>query len=104
MIGRLSCTLLGAAWETVAGWGLEGIGDYGAFWWQMGVSGAGYFGPAGGYPARDDGTAMLTALTKCDADSWCAGTRSEPFTFTPMGFNSISPAHRRIRPMGRTCR
>ena len=36
------------------------------------------------------------------------GTRPEPFNFTPIGVNSISPAHLHVRPthihMGRTCR
>ena len=27
------------------------------------------------------------------------GPRREPFTFTPMGVNSISPAHLHVRPM-----
>jgi len=32
------------------------------------------------------------------------GTRPGPFNSTPMGFNSISPAHLHVRRMGRTCR
>ena len=42
--------------------GLEGIGDYGAF----------VFVGALARHSGDDGTALLTALAKCDADSWCA--------------------------------
>ena len=33
-----------------------------------------------------------------------AGTCSEPFNVTPMGVNSTSPAHLRVRTTGRTCR
>jgi hypothetical protein len=69
-----------SAWDVVAGWGLEGIGDYGAFWYQLAVSGNGYLSPA--YDTLDDGTAMLTALTKCDLDSWCSGIRDDNLTMT----------------------
>ena len=31
-------------------------------------------------------------------------TRRGPFDLTPIGVNSISPAHLHVRPMGRTCR
>ena len=30
-------------------------------------------------------------------------TRREPFNFTPIAVNSISPAHLHVHPMGRTC-
>ena len=50
-------------------------GDYGAFWYMMAVAG-GYYADATGHGkapyALDDGTAIYTALTKCDEDSWCA--------------------------------
>ena len=48
-------------WRAMAASGLEGIGDYGAF----------VFLSALARRPADDGTAMLTALTKCDAASWC---------------------------------
>ena len=53
---------VGAVWKQLAEAGLEGIGDYGAH----------IFINALGRHATDDGAAMLTALTKCDAFSWCA--------------------------------
>ena len=31
------------------------------------------------------------------------GARREPFNFTPMGVNPISPGSPHVRPMGRTC-
>ena len=62
-------------WKSVTDWGLEQIGDYGAFWYMMAVAG-GYYADATGHGnapyALDDGTAIYTALTKCDEDSWCA--------------------------------
>ena len=48
-------------WREMAGSGLTGIGDYGAF----------IFLSALARRPTDDGSAMLTALTKCDAYSWC---------------------------------
>jgi len=59
-----------AAWKVVADWGLEQIGDYGAFWFQTAIS-SGYYSPY--YDTPDDGTAIYTALTKCDTYSWCSG-------------------------------
>ena len=40
--------------------------------------------------------------TRCGTTASC--TPREPFNSTPMGVNSISPAHLHVRPMGRTCR
>lgn len=48
-------------WKQMAAVGLEDIGDLGAFI---------YVSALAMYPV-DDGTAMLSALTKCDTDSWC---------------------------------
>ena len=56
-------------WRTVASWGLEQMGDYGAYWYQMALAG-GYYAPL--YETADDGSAMVHALTKCDTYSWWA--------------------------------
>ena len=53
-----------AAWQRIASEGLEGYGSYGAFIYLSALASA---GPGEG----DDGTALLTALTKCDSFSWC---------------------------------
>lgn len=65
------------------GQGIEGIGDYGAFWFMNAVAG-GYYADATGHGdtvyAFDDGSAIYTALTKCDEDSWCSGLRDDNLT------------------------
>ena len=48
-------------WKELADFGLVSIGDYGSFMYLNALS----------MHVGDDGTAMLTALTKCDAWSWC---------------------------------
>lgn len=54
------------------------MGDYGAFALQSALSdydegwGGGESGLVEANGGGDDGTALLTMLTKCDADSWCA--------------------------------
>ena len=48
-------------WRELAKWGLVQIGDFGSFVYLNALS----------MYAGDDGSAMLTALTKCDAWSWC---------------------------------
>lgn len=78
------------AWQAVADWGLEQIGDYGAFWYQMALSSS-YFAP--GYDTPDDGTAMLTALTKCDTDSWCSGLRDDNLTTTRESWHAGTYSH-----------
>ena len=68
-------------WAAVSRWGLEKIGDYGAFFYLMAISGGGPYAGQG-YETPDDGTAVLTALTKCDrcvhsrrcAASWTSWT------------------------------
>lgn len=63
--------------------GLTAIGlcnGSGAFWYLMAISGGGYYSQQ--YETPDDGTAMLTALTKCDRYSWCAGLRDDNLTMT----------------------
>jgi hypothetical protein len=67
------------AWQIVADWGLEKIGDYGAFWYETAIA-SGYYG--GYYDTPDDGTAIYTSLTKCDRYSWCSGLRDDNLTMT----------------------
>jgi hypothetical protein len=62
-----------SAWETVTSWGLEQMGDYGAFMY-LGAIGGSYYG-AQYYDPQDNGEAVLTALTKCDQYSWCSEFR-----------------------------
>eukprot|EP00035_Acanthoeca_spectabilis_P025007 m.456410 g.456410 ORF g.456410 m.456410 type:complete len:1036 (-) comp21050_c0_seq1:25-3132(-) len=59
------------AWQVVANWGMENVGDYGAFWYQLAL-GSSYYAGFTPYAAPDDGTALYTALTKCDFSSWCS--------------------------------
>jgi hypothetical protein len=83
--GMVPAARVAAAWQVVADWGIEGIGDYGAFWYQAAIAG-GYFADASGGGAapyaQDDGTTMVDALTKCDDSSWCSGLRDDNLTMT----------------------
>jgi hypothetical protein len=45
-------------WNQVADWGMVGMGDYGAFWYQMAIAGGYYSGTP--YNSPDDGTAIVT--------------------------------------------
>ena len=54
---------------------------------------SGYFG---GVPGDPDG-GLTRVVTQNNA-----GAHHDPFNSTPMGVNSISPAHLRLRPMERT--
>jgi len=78
------------AWHTVTSWGLEQMGDYGAFWYQMAVA-SGYYAPH--YDTPDDGTAILTALTKCDRYSWCSGLRDDNLTMTRESWHDGTYSH-----------
>jgi len=78
------------AWKTVADWGLEKIGDYGAFWYQTALS-SGYYAPY--YNTPDDGTAIFTALTKCDRYSWCSGLRDDNLTMTRESWHQGTYSH-----------
>ena len=78
-------------WQTVADWGLQGIGDYGAFWWQMAIA-SGYYSNAP-YDTPDDGTAIVNALTKCDYYSWCSGLRDDNLTMTRESWHSGTYSH-----------
>merc|ERR1712217_201173 len=48
-----------SAWQTVADWGLENMGDYGAFMYLNALS-SGYYAPL--YSTPDDGSAVVKAL------------------------------------------
>ena len=54
---------------------------------------SGYFG---GVPGDPDG-GLTRVVTQNNAGNV---THHDPFTSTPMGVNSISPAHLHVRPMG----
>jgi alpha-L-rhamnosidase len=85
-----------ANWQAVADWGMEQIGDYGAFWYQMALAGS-YYADATGAGAApfaiDDGSAIYTALTKCDEDSWCSGLRDDNLTMTRESWHSGTYSH-----------
>mmetsp|Transcript_44224 Transcript_44224/g.144900 ORF Transcript_44224/g.144900 Transcript_44224/m.144900 type:complete len:359 (-) Transcript_44224:1481-2557(-) len=74
-LGLLPAASVPAAWSQLAGWGLEGFGDYGAFV---------FLGALAAFDG-DDGSALLRALTKCDAQSWCAMMRDYNATMTREG-------------------
>jgi hypothetical protein len=73
---------MASVWSSVARWGLEQMGDYGAFWYQSALAGSYYAGPGVPPATPGDGTELLKALTKCDLDSWCAGLRDDALTMT----------------------
>jgi len=79
-----------AAWQLVADWGMEQIGDYGAFWYQMAIA-SGYYAPY--FETPDDGTAIVTALTKCDTYSWCSGLRDDNLTMTRESWHDGTYSH-----------
>ena len=79
--GQVPAEHAAGVWAAVARWGLKKMGDYGAFFYLMAMSGGGiYSGQDYGVPA--DGTAVLTALTKCDRCSWCSRLRDDNLTMT----------------------
>jgi len=78
------------AWAQVAAWGIEGIGDYGAFWWQLAIAGSYY---ADLYDTPDDGTKLLDGLTKCDFYSWCSGLRDDNLTMTRESWHDGTFSH-----------
>jgi hypothetical protein len=85
-----------SAWQVVADWGLEQIGDYGAFWYQAAIAGAYYADSSGNGIApyaQDDGRAIYTALTKCDADSWCSGLKEDNLTMTRESWHDGTYSH-----------
>jgi len=78
------------AWNTVTNWGIYEIGDYGAFWYQLAVASS-YYSPY--YATPDDGTAMVTALSKCDHYSWCSGLQEDNLTMTRESWHDGTYSH-----------
>ena len=70
--GLLEPAAAATACADVKAWGLEGFGSYGAFIYLSALAACDV----------DDGSAMLEALTKCDAQSWCAEMRDSGATMT----------------------
>lgn len=94
--GMVPAANIDAAWNIVADWGIEGIGDYGAFWYQLALSSsyyANYEGHVGVYDGPDDGSAIVTALTKCDEDSWCSGLLEDNLTTTRESWHAGTYSH-----------
>lgn len=81
---------IASVWSTVANWGMEGIGDFGAYWYQMALT-SGYYAPP--YETPDDGTAIVTALTKCDTYSWCSGLLNDNLTMTRESWHDGTYSH-----------
>jgi alpha-L-rhamnosidase len=79
-----------SVWGGVTAWGLTQMGDYGAFWYQMAVA-SGYYAPH--YDTPDDGTAIVTALTKCDYYSWCSGLAQDNLTMTRESWHAGTYSH-----------
>ena len=59
-----------------------------AYRYQTALS-SGYYAPY--YNTPDDGTAIFTALTKCDRYSWCSGLRDDNLTMTRESWHQGSP-------------
>ena len=81
-----------SAFQMVADWGIEHIGDYGAFWFQAAL-GSSYYALPSYYDTPDDGSAMLTALTKCDHYSWCSGIQEDNLTMTRESWHDGTYSH-----------
>lgn len=71
------------AWNILASHGAEGFGDYGVFVYLSALN----------KHAGDDGTAMVNALAKCDAMSWCAMIEKSNATMTRETWNSGTYSH-----------
>ena len=71
------------AWTILAEHGAEGFGDYGVFVYLSALN----------MHAGDDGTAMVDALAKCDAMSWCAMIEKSNATMTRETWNSGTYSH-----------
>jgi len=80
-----------SVWETVTSWGLEQMGDYGAFFYQAALAGSYYGNPS--YALPDDGSALLLALTKCDLYSWCSGLLTDNLTMTRESWHDGTYSH-----------
>ena len=85
-----------SAYNVVTEWGLESIGDYGAFWYLVALSGSMYTGSAnsGGYDTPgNDGAAIMKALAKSDKDSWYSGIRDDNLTMTRESWHDGTYSH-----------
>jgi len=91
-VGLVPQEYVADVWRGVARWGLEQIGDYGAFWYQAALAGS-YYAPPYTTPESDDGSAILHALTKCDTDSWCSGLRDDNLTMTRESWHDGTYSH-----------
>ena len=81
------------AWQQVADWGIQEIGDYGAFWFQHALAG-GYYSSTDGYDSlTDDGSALFDNLVKCDHYSWCSGLRDDNLTMTRESWHDGTYSH-----------
>ena len=62
--GLVPAANVASNWKAVTDWGIENIGDYGAFWYMMAVAG-GYYADETGHGlapwAQDDGAPFLAA-------------------------------------------
>eukprot|EP01043_Picozoa_sp_COSAG02_P039144 COSAG02_NODE_3069_length_7427_cov_7.977211_7_plen_76_part_00 len=69
----------------------------------MNAVAGGYYADATGHGETvygfDDGSAIYTALTKCDEDSWCSGLRDDNLTMVRDTNHAMS-----LRPEGTLCK
>ncbi len=79
-------------WRAVAAGGLEGMGVYASFFYFAAL-GQSYYSGAAPFDAPDDGTAIVTALTKCDFYSWCSGLRDDNLTLTREAWHEGTYSH-----------
>ena len=54
---------------------------------------SGYYSGEAPYDTPDDGSAVLTALTKCDQYSWCSGLRDDNLTMTRESWHDGTYSH-----------
>jgi hypothetical protein len=76
-MGLVPAASVDSVWKHQAAWGLEQIGDYGAFI---------YFHALAAHPSGDGGEAAVKALTKCDTYSWCHMMEAYDATMTREAF------------------
>jgi hypothetical protein len=91
-LGLVPAAGVADAWGVVTDWGLQQMGDYGAFYYQLALAGSYYTG-APPYDTPDDGTAMVTALAKCNQSSWCSGLLEDNLTMTRESWHAGTYSH-----------
>lgn len=79
-----------SVWRTVTSWGLHEMGAYGAFVYLSALSSS-YYAPL--YSLPDDGSAVVTALAKCDHDSWCSEIMQDNDTMTRESWHDGTYSH-----------